>query len=139
VIDASLFCARLKEERKRLGLSQAETAEKCGVKRETWSRYENGALTPGMEVLAALAAAGADVQYILTGVPSKARESEGDEKKQEQHGGLSPRKQAFLDLFDAIDEDQQDEVFRLACEKKRLKELEAENAALKKRSKVREG
>lgn len=50
-----------------MGWSQAEAAEKCGVKRETWSRYESGLMSPGMEVLAALAAAGADVQYILTG------------------------------------------------------------------------
>jgi transcriptional regulator with XRE-family HTH domain len=67
VIDPSNFHGRLKEERKRLKLTQAEAAERCGVKRETWSRYETGALTPGMEVLAALAKQGADIHYMLTG------------------------------------------------------------------------
>jgi transcriptional regulator with XRE-family HTH domain len=67
VTNPSIFHARLKEERKRLGLTQAQAAEQCGVKRETWSRYETGALTPGMEVLAALGRAGADMNYILTG------------------------------------------------------------------------
>ncbi len=37
------------------------------MQRETWSRYESGALSPGTDVWVALAAAGADVQYILTG------------------------------------------------------------------------
>lgn len=68
MIDKSIFCVRLKEERKKIFKIQAKAAEFCGVKRETWSRYENGLISPGMEVMAALAAAGADVQYILIGV-----------------------------------------------------------------------
>lgn len=67
MIDTSLFCLRLKEERKKLFKSQAAAAEYCGVSRETWSRYERGKISPGMDVLAAIAAAGADVQYVLTG------------------------------------------------------------------------
>jgi transcriptional regulator with XRE-family HTH domain len=70
VIDKSLFAVRLKDERKRLRFSQAAAAEIAGIARETWSRYESGALAPGMEVLAAIAAAGCDVQYILTGIRS---------------------------------------------------------------------
>ena len=78
MIDTSLFYLRLKKERKKLFKSQAVAAEYCGVSRETWSRYESGKISPGMDVLAAIAAAGADVQYILTGVPGqKATESNG--------------------------------------------------------------
>ncbi|MFZ3141254.1 helix-turn-helix domain-containing protein [Polaromonas sp.] len=62
----SFFC-RLKEERKRLGLTQASAATHVGVARETWSRYETGVLAPGMEVLSALAMNGADANYLLTG------------------------------------------------------------------------
>lgn len=57
----------MREERKRLGLTQAAAAERSGVQRETWSRYESGALSPGTDAWQALATAGADVQYILTG------------------------------------------------------------------------
>lgn len=65
---SSLFSERLKEERKKLKLTQQTAAELCSTRRETWVRYESGAMSPGAEVLAALAAAGADVLYILTGV-----------------------------------------------------------------------
>ena len=44
----------------------------CGIQRETWNRYEKGLNAPGTEVLAAIAQAGADVNYILTGQRSGA-------------------------------------------------------------------
>lgn len=58
---------RLQEERKKLGLTQAEAAKKVGVRREMWGRYERGAL-PQRSVAASLSAAGFDVEYIFTGV-----------------------------------------------------------------------
>lgn len=61
------FLVRLKEERKRLRLTQADAATQASVARETWSRYETGSLTPGMEVLSALVVNGADAKYLLTG------------------------------------------------------------------------
>lgn len=61
---------RLKLERKRLKLTQAAAAELAGIKRETWSRYESGTISPGMEVLAALAMAGGNINFVLTGVES---------------------------------------------------------------------
>lgn len=42
------------------------------MQRETWSRYESGALSPGTDVWVALATAGADVLYILTGARAAA-------------------------------------------------------------------
>ncbi len=69
---SSLFGARLKTARKELGLSQAEAADLVGVTREHWGRCERGNAVPGGEVLAALATAGADVLYILTGRRSQA-------------------------------------------------------------------
>lgn len=65
-MDKSL-CDRLKEERKRLRLSQAEAASRSGVQRETWSRYEGGVMQPGTDVWVALALMGADLHYILSG------------------------------------------------------------------------
>jgi transcriptional regulator with XRE-family HTH domain len=63
----SLFL-RLADERKKLGLTQAEAGSACGVSREMWSRYEKGKASMGSDVLALFAVAGADVAYILTGV-----------------------------------------------------------------------
>jgi transcriptional regulator with XRE-family HTH domain len=60
----------LKDERKRLGLSQAEAAEKCGVSREIWGKYERGLTMPGSEALYAFAHSGADIQYVFTGIRS---------------------------------------------------------------------
>ena len=58
--------ARLLEERKRLGWSQQTAADTAGIRREMWARYEGGS-EPGAKGLAGIAAAGADVLYILTG------------------------------------------------------------------------
>jgi transcriptional regulator with XRE-family HTH domain len=63
----SLSAPRIREERERLGFNQAEMAERCGVSREIWGKYERGKAAPGGEVLFAFAQAGADMQYILTG------------------------------------------------------------------------
>lgn len=90
---------RLKEERKRLKLTQAAASAIAGVSRETWSRYEGGAVSPGMEVLVAFALEGADVQYILTG----------------ERGSNPPstRERLFLDQFRRSTEAQQDEALRV--------------------------
>lgn len=58
---------RLREERLRLGLTQVELAEACAVQRETWSRYEAGRMSPGMDVLVALLQRGFDIPYLLSG------------------------------------------------------------------------
>ena len=66
----SLVGERLKAARTALGLTQDAAAALVGVTREHWGRCERGHTMPGGEVWAALAAAGADVTYILTGVPA---------------------------------------------------------------------
>lgn len=68
VTNTNLLFARLKEERKRLKLTQEVVASMCNVARETWGRYESGAITPGAEVLAEFAKHNADVAYILSGI-----------------------------------------------------------------------
>lgn len=85
------ICVRLKEERERLGLIQQQLADIGGVTKTTLFNYENGR-EPSSKFLSAIAAAGADVLYILTG---------------QRAGGtsaLSPRKAALLDSYDASDE-----------------------------------
>lgn len=70
----SLCASRLKLERQRLSLKQNEAAQACGVSREMWGKYERGVAVPGGDVLVAFALAGANVQFILTGMsPSETR------------------------------------------------------------------
>lgn len=59
---------RLRAERERLGFSQEDFAAFAGAHRKSQGNYESGARAPDAEYLAAIAAAGADVHYILTGL-----------------------------------------------------------------------
>lgn len=61
------FETRLKEERKRLGLKGGQLAQIGGVSAVSQSSYEKGKQLPGAAYLAAIAAVGVDVQYVLTG------------------------------------------------------------------------
>jgi transcriptional regulator with XRE-family HTH domain len=58
---------RLREERKRLGLSQTEMALIAGGSLRAQQTYEAGKRTPTAEYLAALVARGVDVTFVLTG------------------------------------------------------------------------
>ena len=59
---------RLREERKRLGLSQTEFARVTGVHLNTQSRYEKGDREPDTAYLEAISRAGVDAIYVLTGM-----------------------------------------------------------------------
>lgn len=61
------FAKRFKEERNRLGLTQAKAAELCGVSRKVWGEYERKETVPGGELLFSFAAIGADLGYIMKG------------------------------------------------------------------------
>lgn len=63
----STFSERLREERKRLGLNQTALATLAGVQKGAQVNYEAGERAPNADYLAAIAAAGANVLYILTG------------------------------------------------------------------------
>ncbi|NHC06887.1 hypothetical protein DFR40_1819 [Azonexus fungiphilus] len=58
---------RLKEERKRLALSQEEFAERAGVKRLAQLQYEKEIREPRTSYLAALGAMGVSLGYVLFG------------------------------------------------------------------------
>lgn len=61
------FADRLRFEREQLGLSQEEFGLKCGVKKLAQFNYEKGERQPDAKYMAALAALGIDVVYLLTG------------------------------------------------------------------------
>ncbi len=66
--------SRIKEERKRLKLTQKDIAEKCGIKRLQWGRYERAEQGMSTKVLAQFGKLGADTSYILTGIHSTPEE-----------------------------------------------------------------
>lgn len=59
--------SRLREERDRLGYNQSELAEIGSAIRKTQFNYETDARRPDADYLAAVASAGIDVLYVLTG------------------------------------------------------------------------
>ena len=67
---------RLREERKRLHLTQEQISAVGGVRKQAQLKYEKGDSTPAAVYLAAVAAVGLDVLYVLTGVPSPRLEGE---------------------------------------------------------------
>ncbi len=71
---------RLKEERLRLGLTQEQFGALGGVRKQAQLKYEKGERKPDAAYFEGIAAAGANVDYILTGTPVKLRESLNDVK-----------------------------------------------------------
>ena len=96
--------ARLREVREALELSQtefAQIAERAGVPgatRQSQAKYEKGLATPGAAYLAAIAAAGADVLYILTG-------QRAGSTAPQPAPALSRRAQALVENYEATGED----------------------------------
>ena len=58
---------RLKEARELLGLSQQAVADKCGIAARSQRNYESGERSPDAVYLAAVAAIGVDIRYVVTG------------------------------------------------------------------------
>ncbi|NMG63453.1 helix-turn-helix domain-containing protein [Azoarcus indigens] len=58
---------RLRSERLRLGMSQADFGSLAGVQKQAQLKYEKGERLPGAAYLAAVAGEGVDVLYVLTG------------------------------------------------------------------------
>ncbi len=58
---------RLKEERERLGANQTDFAALAGVSKNSQFNYEKGDRSPDATYLEAIAAAGVDVLYVVTG------------------------------------------------------------------------
>lgn len=74
---------RLKEERTRLGLNQTDFAAVAKVSKTTQFNYEKGERSPDADYLVAVAEAGVDVLYLLTGkrMPATADSLGADESE----------------------------------------------------------
>lgn len=92
---------RLEEERKRLGKGQEEMAASGLVKLRTYANYASGFRVPDADFLSAIAAAGADVQYILTGTRSMPVLRMDQERAGYVVEILSPAEQRALDALRA--------------------------------------
>lgn len=69
--NSSDFANRLKEQRKKLGLTQAQAAEKCGVSTRMWGDYERNVSQPKAEQFFLFKNAGIDIDYVMTGIAAK--------------------------------------------------------------------
>ncbi len=86
---------RIKEERERLGFNQADFAAIAGATRKTLFNWESGTASPSTPALAAWAAVGLDVLYVVTGQRSQPVAPMPD---------LSPRVRALVDNYEHTDE-----------------------------------
>lgn len=62
---------RLREARHRLGLTQADLAERLGIPYRTLQDGERGLSLPGAKILEAYARENVDINWLLTGVPAR--------------------------------------------------------------------
>ena len=90
-----MIAERLKSERENLGLSQQALADRLSISLRSQQNYEKGDRNPDSAYLAAIAAAGADVLYILTGQRSQPAPPTTE---------LAPRQRALLDNYEHTNE-----------------------------------
>lgn len=57
MFDKDVFASNMRAERARIGISQAELADRSGLNLTTISQYENGEFTPGADKIVALSEA----------------------------------------------------------------------------------
>ena len=97
------FSERLRTERKRLGLNQEKFAVLGGVKKDTQLNYENGSRKPDSDYLGAIAAAGVDVLYLLTGEFASSVLPEDEKELLSGYRGLDIRgKAGVLGMIDGM-------------------------------------
>lgn len=93
---------RLREERTRLGANQEDFAQIGGVNRNTQGAYEKDERSPDVKYLAALAARGLDVLYVVTGVRTLAATN-----------GLGDLELKLMNAFRALHESERDVIARM--------------------------
>jgi transcriptional regulator with XRE-family HTH domain len=111
---------RLKEERLRLGFNKGKMAASGHIANSTYTNYEDGKRSPDGDFLSAIAAVGADVQYILTGLRGKQYRDMGgvdavpDMVANNRSEYLTPRQKALLDNVEHCSEEDQRAIERMA-------------------------
>jgi len=95
--------SRLKEERKRLGLSQQEFGAIGGVEANAQGKYESGERIPRSDYLAALEKKGVDILYVLS---AKHTPMTAD--------SLNAAERAIITHYRALNADDQEAISQLA-------------------------
>ena len=95
--------SRLKEERKRLGLSQQDFGSIGGVEANAQGKYESGERIPRSDYLAALGKKGIDIMYVLSG-----------ERTPIATDTLNEAERAVITHFRALSEDDREAISQLA-------------------------
>lgn len=96
---------RIKTERERMGMTIPRFAEVAGAAKNTVIDWQNGKSTPPAAKLAALASAGVDVLYILTGQRTAGAPAPEP---------LSREQRALLDNYEACGPEGRDAIRRTA-------------------------
>lgn len=73
--------ARLREERVRLGMTQAELAEIAGIHKNSQGNYENDVKAPDSKYLSLVAEHGVDILYVVTGTRTPKTDISIEEQK----------------------------------------------------------
>lgn len=73
--------ARLREERNRLGFTQAELAEIAGIHKNSQGNYENDVKSPDTKYLSLVSEHGIDILYVVTGTRTPHPEITTEEQK----------------------------------------------------------
>lgn len=123
----TIFCERLREERKRLKLNQKEFCDISGVGQAVQSNYENGKRKPDSDYLTAIANAGVDISYLFTGIRTQSLGLEGyPDVSAEEVLGVALVVETLL-RRDKANPSPQEKIamFRLACEKSTPEERQA--------------
>lgn len=95
--------SRLKEERKRLGLSQQDFGSIGGVEANAQGKYESGERIPRSDYLAALGKKGIDIMYVLSG-----------ERTPIATDTLNEAERAVITHYRALSEDDREAISQLA-------------------------
>lgn len=93
---------RLKEERKRLGMTQEAMGLACGVAKRTQILFEQDAHLPGGAYFVAADELGVDVAYVLVGRRDRLSESDADLLDAWRNASISARAAALAALGGAV-------------------------------------
>lgn len=101
-VQARALGDRLREERDRLSLTQDELGQIGGVNRNSQGKYEKGERNPDSAYLEAVAVAGVDVLYVLTG-----------KRQPIEATALTPEEQEVVTYFRGLSEKSKDASLRM--------------------------
>ena len=87
---------RLKEERERIGITQAALGAVGGIQKQAQLKYESGVRTPSAEYLIEISKIGIDVNYVLFGVRSNAELTSEEQQLLETFRTAPPAVRQFM-------------------------------------------